>query len=216
MPAMPPADLHAAMQWRCAVKAYDSTRSIPPDLWKSLEDLLVLSASSYGLQPYRFFVILDPAIRTKLKAAARGQTPVTDASHFVVFAIKKDLDAAYVERYVERIAEVRSMPVEALRRQRDTMIGDLVTGARHAWVDHWAARQTYLALGNFLTCAAVLGVDATPMEGFEPPKIDEILGLTAQGYAAVVCAAAGYRSSDDAYAKQPKVRFPADALIHHL
>ncbi len=216
MPSMPPSDLQAAMHWRCAVKSYDQTRRIPPELWQTLEDMLVLSASSYGLQPYGFFVVLDPAIRAKLRAAARGQTPVTDASHVVVFAIRKDLDAAYVERYVERIAEVRSLPVESLRRMRDTMIGDLVTGPRHAWIDHWAARQTYLALGNFLTCAAVLGVDATPMEGFEPPKVDEILGLPAKGYAAVVCAAAGYRNPDDAYAKQPKVRFPADALIHRI
>jgi len=77
----------------------------------------------------------------------------------------------------------------------------------------WAARQAYIALGNFLTSAALLGIDACPMEGIEPEKYNEILGLNEQGLSAVVVAAAGYRAPDDTYAALKKVRFPKEEVL---
>ena len=221
MPAAQPAplpltDLHSALTWRYATKKYDATRKIPAASWTALEETLVLSASSYGLQPYRFYVIDDPAVRARLLPAAYGQAQFVEASHLVVFAAKQGLDESYVEHFIARVAEVRGVPVDSLKGYRDTMVGDLVKGPRHAWVDHWAARQAYIALGDLLTSAALLGIGATPMEGFQPPKVDEILGLAAQGYASVVCAALGYRHADDKYSKAPKVRLPAAELIKHI
>ncbi len=213
---LPLADLHSALTWRYATKKYDATRKIPAASLAALEETLVLSASSYGLQPYRFYIVDDPAVRARLQTAAYGQTPFVEASHLVVFAAKKGLDESYVEHFIARVAEVRGVPAETLKGYRDTIIGDLVKGPRHDWVDHWAARQAYIALGDLLTSAALLGIDATPMEGFQPPKVDEILGLAAQGYGSVVCAALGYRHPDDKYAKAPKVRFPAGELITHV
>jgi nitroreductase len=78
------------------------------------------------------------------------------------------------------------------------------------------SRQVYIALGVFMASAALLGVDVCPMEGIEPPKFDEILGLTALGYTALCCGAAGYRSAEDKYAAAPKVRFKAEDVILHV
>jgi nitroreductase len=96
------------------------------------------------------------------------------------------------------------------------MAGSLVGDQAKARIPHWAAHQAYIALGNLLTSAALLGVDACPMEGFVPAEFDKILDLPAQGYAAVVCCALGYRSADDKYAKIPKVRLPAAELVHTI
>ena len=95
------------------------------------------------------------------------------------------------------------------------MVGDLVTGPRSAWIKEWTARQTYLTLGSLLTSAALLGVDACPMEGIDPAKYDEILGLTAKGFGATNICTLGYRAADDKYAEAKKVRFPNDDLIEH-
>jgi nitroreductase len=205
--------LLAALHWRYATKKYDPAKKISAADWSTLEQALILSASSYGLQPYKFVVVTDPALRARLLPASYGQTQVVDASHFVVFARRLDITAADAEHFIARTAEVRGLPVEALNAYRDILLGDVVNGPRNKWAAEWAARQAYIALGNFLASAALLGIDATPMEGFEPPKYDEILGLTAQGFGAVVVAAAGYRAADDKYAALAKVRFPASELI---
>jgi nitroreductase len=96
------------------------------------------------------------------------------------------------------------------------MLGDIVNGPRSKIAHEWAARQAYIALGNLMTSAAVLGVDACPMEGFVPAEFDRILGLKNSGYATVVCCALGYRSPGDKYSKQPKVRFDAKELVQHV
>ncbi len=95
------------------------------------------------------------------------------------------------------------------------MVGSLVKGPRHAGIKEWAARQTYIAFGNLLTSAAVLGLDACPIEGLEPAKYDEILGLPAQGYATLAVCALGYRAADDKYATAKKVRFPVKDIVEH-
>jgi nitroreductase len=121
-----------------------------------------------------------------------------------------------IERFVARIAEVRGVSVASLASYRDTMAGSLLQGPRAAVVEQWTAKQAYIALGNFLTCAATLGVDACPMEGLEPAKYDEILGLAETGYHALMVCATGYRRPDDAYAKLAKVRFPLDQVIQRV
>lgn len=108
------------------------------------------------------------------------------------------------------------MPPEMLKAYRDLMHTHLITGARSDVIPEWAARQAYIALGNLMTCAALLGVDACPIEGFDPAKYDEILGLKGGGHGAAVCCALGYRAATDKYATLPKVRFPADELVRHV
>jgi nitroreductase len=202
-----------ALNWRYATKAFDPNRKIPAATWTALQEALVLSASSFGLQPYKFVVVNDPATRAKLMPHAWGQRQVVDASHFVVFAGRTAMTEAEIDRFLGRIIELRGGNREALAGYRQMMTGSLVGDAAKARIPHWAAHQAYIALGNLLTSAALLGVDACPMEGFVPAEFDKILGLSAQGYAAVVCCALGYRSADDKYATIPKVRFPATELI---
>jgi nitroreductase len=204
------------LKWRYATKQFDAARKIPAADWEVLEHSLVLSPSSYGLQPWKFIVITDQATREKLVPVSWGQKQVAECSHFVVFAVKSKLAEKDVDNYIKRITEVRGGAVDALHGFRDIIVGDVIKGERSAMAREWAARQAYIALGNFMTCAALLGIDTCPMEGFEPPKYDEILGLLARGLAAVVACAAGYRSENDKYATLPKVRFEASQMIERI
>jgi nitroreductase len=207
--------LLACLHWRYATKKFDPAKKIHASIWSALEQALILSPSSYGLQPYLFLVVNDPELRKRLRAVSWDQPQVTDASHFVVFARKLTMTEADVGRFVDLIAGIRSTVRSSLQGYHDMMVGDLVTGPRSAWIKEWTARQTYLALGNLLTCAALLGVDACPMEGIDPAGYDEILGLAAKGFGTTNVCAFGYRAADDKYADAKKVRFPNDELIEH-
>ncbi len=203
------------LNWRYATKKFDATKKISAPDWAVLEQALVLTASSYGLQPWKFIVVTDPALKAKLRPASWNQAQVEDCSHLVVFTAKQDISEADVDRFIARIAEVRGGAVESLAGYKGFMVGDLVKGARHAIIQEWAARQTYIAMGNLLTSAALLGIDACPFEGIEPAKYDEILGLQGTGYATVAACPLGYRASDDKYASVPKVRFETKDVVEH-
>jgi nitroreductase len=203
------------LHWRYATKQFDPARGIPDAEWRTLEEALMLSPSSYGLQPYKFLVIDDQDLRKRLRKASFGQPQITDAARLVVFAIRKNLDRAWVDHYIARTAEVKHVPEESLKAMTRTIIGDLIEGPRHDWIDHWAARQAYIALGVLLTSAAVLGIDACPMEGFSPVQYDEILGLKEPGLGATVLCALGYRSESDHHASEAKMRFSAPDLVEH-
>jgi len=212
--AVAPEELVSALKWRYSVKKFDSAAKIPEAAWKALEESLVLSPSSYGLQPWKFFIVDDPALRAKLLPVSWNQSQVVDADKLVVFAVRKDFGAADVERFVERISEVRRVPKEALEGFKGVMLKSASLPPEK--VAAWLTRQIYIALGVFLTAAASLGVDACPMEGLDKDKYDEILGLPAQGWNTVVVATAGARAADDAYAKAAKVRFEHSEVVAHL
>ena len=185
-------------------------RKIPSDTWKALEQSLILTPSSYGLQPWKFYVVKDRGLRERLLPNSWNQAQITDASHLVVFAQKKDLTIVDIDHYVDRIAEVRNVPGASINGFKQMMMG--LVG--HA--EEWAGRQVYIALGNFLTSAALLGIDACPMEGINVEQYDQILGVGKENYHTLCVAAAGYRASDDSYAHLPKVRFPVQEIITHL
>jgi nitroreductase len=208
--------LATQLRWRYATKQFDPRRAIPEAQWRALEDALVLTPSSFGLQPWKFVVVTDPATKERLVPASWNQRQVADASHLVVFAIKKNLGKADVEQYLDRIAELRGVTPDSLLGFRGVLLEFLSQPAETFRVDDWAARQVYIALGNFLTSAALLGIDTCPMEGIEPARYDEILGLADQGYQTVVAAAAGYRAATDKYASLPKVRYTADEVITRI
>jgi|SRR5579885_626661 len=216
MKPIPPSTLVEALNWRYATKKFDPAKKIPPDLWTALEQALILAPSSYGLQPWKFVVVQDAALRQKLSAASWGQTQPVDCSHYVVFAVRKDVGAAHVDRFIDRTVEVRGGSKEALKGYRDMMLGSLEKARANGRLDTWQSHQVYIALGQFLASAALLGVDACPMEGIEPPKYDELLGLSAQGYATLCAAAAGYRAAEDKYAVAKKVRFKPAEVVHYI
>jgi nitroreductase len=202
-----------ALQWRYATKVFDAARKIPADIWLALEQTLVLTPSSYGLQPYLFLVVQDPAKRAALLPHSWRQKQVVDCSHFVVFTARTDMREADVTRLIARTSSVRGIPAESLSVYGDMMLGDVVNGARGKIAHEWATRQAYIALGNLMTAAAVLGVDTCPMEGLVPAEYDKLLELNGSGYATVVACALGYRSAGDKYARLPKVRYPVQDLI---
>jgi len=215
MTRVPAPELIQQLNWRYATKVFDPARKIPAELWEQLEQALVLTPSSFGLQPYRFIVVTDPALKARLRPASWNQSQIEDCSHLVVFLAQNDMTEASIDEYLARIAQVRGVTAESLAGYRSFMVGDLVQGPRHAIIQEWAARQTYIALGNFMTSAAVLGVDTCPLEGLVPAQYDEILGLAGSGYRTVCACPAGYRSEADKYATLPKVRYPKDRLITH-
>lgn len=207
------AQLLDALKWRYATKAFDPARKIAPELWAVLEESLVLTPSSFGIQPWKFQVITDAALREKLVPVSWGQTQPKDCSHFVVFTVKKGLGEPEIDRYMARAAEVRGTTTDALAPFKKVILGSLGKAAAAGTLDTWQTHQLYIALGQFMAAAALLGVDTCPMEGIEPAKYDEILGLNGTGYATVVACAAGYRSATDKYASVPKVRFKAEDVI---
>lgn len=200
------------LNWRYATKSYDATKKISDSDWATLEEALILAPSSFGLQPYKYIVVTDPEVREKLKPAAWGQPQITDASHLVVFAYKKTLTDADIEHFVERIVEVRGGSREALADYENVIKGSAKKAVDGGYIEVWNSRQAYIALGFLLETAALLGIDATPMEGFDPAQFNEILGLT--DYSAVAIAALGYRNAEgDWLANLPKVRFSKEELI---
>lgn len=202
------------LAWRYATKVFDPAQKISDADWRTLESSLILCPSSFGLQPWKFFVITDDGMKAKLKPATWNQSQVVDASHVIVFAIVKDLNVDHIDRFVARTAEVRGTTVEALAGFRKMLVGTMINPPFD--VNEWAARQCYIAIGFFMATAALLGIDVCPIEGFMPEKYDEILELGPLGYSACVIAAAGYRSAADKYATMPKVRYKPEEVVKRI
>jgi nitroreductase len=208
--------LLADLNWRYATKVFDPAVKIPAHVWTALEKSLVLTPTSYGLQPYKFLVVENPATRAALLPHSWGQKQVVDCSHYVVFLARTEMKEADVDRFISRTTQVRGVTAESLAGYRGMMVGDVVNGPRGKAAHQWAARQCYIALGNIMTCAAVLGVDACPMEGIVPTEYDTILKLDGTGYKTVVACAFGYRAAADKYATLPKVRYETQDVIQHV
>jgi len=202
-----------ALQWRYATKIFDASKTIPADIWTALEKTLVLTPTSYGLQPYQFLIVQDAAKRAELLPHSWGQKQVVDCSHFVVFTARTEMKEADVDKLTKRTVELRRLPADALNAYRGMMLGDVVNGPRGKAAHEWAARQAYIALGNLMTAAAMLGVDACPMEGLAPAEYDKILQLHGTGFATVVACALGYRAANDKYAGLAKVRYQTADLV---
>ena len=201
------------LNWRYATKQFDPQRKISAQDWATLEQALLLSPSSGGLQPWKFIVVTDPAVRAKLTPASYGQPQIKDASHLLVFAAKTGFNEADVDAHINHISKVQGVPAEALAPFRGMLVSGIVQSMDENARNAWARNQAYIALGNLLTSAALLGIDACPMEGFDRAQYDEILGLKAKGLASAVIATLGYRASSDKYANGAKVRFPKEQVF---
>ncbi|MEM0542147.1 NAD(P)H-dependent oxidoreductase [Flavobacterium sp. j3] len=198
--------------WRYATKKFDATKKVSDEDFNTLKEAIRLSASSYGLQPYKVFIIENPELRAKIQPVAWGQSQIIDASHLIVFANITNFGDAEIDASLALTAETRGLPSDALKGYGDFMkskISTLPEETRNVWT----AKQTYLALGNLLNAAAELRIDVTPMEGFEPEKVNEILGLNKQGLNATLLATVGYRHEDDATQHYIKVRKSNDELF---
>jgi nitroreductase len=216
MSTLAPESLVTQLNWRYAVKKFDSTQKLSTTQWSALEDALVLTASSFGLQPWKFLVVTNPEVKQKLVPVSWGQTQIADCSHLIVFTALKHATEAHVQAYLQDIATTRGITVESLSALGG-MLSRFRSGAeQQGTLKDWAIRQVYIALGNLLTSAAVIGVDACPMEGIEPEKYDEILGLSGTDYATALVCPLGFRAADDKYIHYKKVRFPKSQVIQYV
>ena len=202
------------LNWRYATKKFDDTKKISVELLDELLSAIQLAPSSAGLQPYRVIVVENADIKQKLRDAARGQQQLTTASHIIVFAAETNLDETYVKNYIDHIAATRGTD-RALLQAFETNIINNVNSKTEDVKIVWNHKQAYIALGVLLSAAADLGIDACPMEGFEPGRFDEILGLRELGLTTSVIAPIGFRA-DDALSKAKKVRRPKEELFIHI
>lgn len=200
-----------SLHWRYATKKFDPSKKLSKTQLDGLIEAADLAASSYGLQPYKMIVITNPDLRAQIRAAAWNQTQVTDASHMVLFAAKTGVDEAYIDAFVANIAKTRGVTVESLKGYRDMMVGSM--GKMNTT---WCQKQAYIALGTLLSAAAHEEIDACPMEGFDPAKVDEILGLAKMGLTATVFCPVGFRAADDATASYKKVRLSRQDFVIEL
>jgi len=207
--------VRGALQWRYATKTFDPSRSIESNVWQTLEKSLVLSTSSYGLQPWKFLVIRTPELRQQLRPHAWNQSQITDAAELVVFLGRRRIEQGDLDRLITATCQARNLEPQQLAFYADLMRRNLIEHEQmpSTAIAEWVGRQVYIALGTFMTAAALLGVDTCPIEGFDPAAFDRLLGLESSPYRSWVVCAAGYRAKDDAYAQLAKVRYTADELI---
>jgi len=212
---MTPADIdtvRSALGWRYATKKFDPQLRIPAAHWQTLLDSLRLAPSSFGLQPWKFIVIDDPALRQTLREHSWNQPQITDADRMVVLTARSDLNQGEIDHWIDFLADSQGTPRDAFDGLHKLLSGFVAGMDRHRRHD-WSVRQTYLALGQLMTTAAMLGIDTCPLEGIDPDAYDDVLGLTESGFATAAVCTLGYRASDDKYAAAPKVRYPAEQVI---
>ena len=201
--------------WRYATKKFDATKKVSTEDLETLKKAIQLSSSSYGLQLYKVFIIENPEVRAQLQTVSWGQSQIVDASHLLVFANIVNVQESHIDAYVQNIADTRGLSVEDLKGYSDFMKSKIVPLPVEQKAV-WTSKQTYLALGNLLNAAAELKIDVTPMEGFEPEKYNEILGLDKLGLNASLVAAIGYRHEEDATQHYAKVRKPIEELFETI
>ncbi len=192
------------LKWRYATKKYDASKKVSKEDLQILKDAITLTPTSYGLQPFKVFIIENPEIRKQLQAASWGQTPVVDASHLFVFASYNHIDADYIDAYLKNIQSIRGVKPEETEPFKAVITQGVSSLGNNA--SQWTSKQCYIALGNLLTAAAELHIDATPMEGFNNEQYNQVLGLTEKGLGAAVIAAVGYRHEADYHQSLAKVR----------
>ena len=191
--------------WRYATKKFDATKKITSVDLDTLKEAIRLSSSSYGLQPYKVIVVENPDLRAKIQPSAWGQSQIVEASHLIVFANEINFGTTGIDNYIKNASETRAISAESLQGYADFMKAN-ITALPEDIRNNWTAKQTYLALGNLLNAAAELKIDVTPMEGFVPAEVNEILGLEALGLNATLIATLGYRHEEDATQYYKKVR----------
>lgn len=207
--------LDERMNWRYATKAMDPRKPVPQDKVDAIVEAVRLAPTSSGTQPFELFVVTNPDVRSRIRAAASDQQPITDGSHLLVFAAWDNYTDERIDEVVQLNKHVRGdLPLI------DEYYGNLKAAylPRDPATNHdHAARQAYIALGFAILAAAELEVDSTPMEGFDPAAVDEILGLGELGLRSVVLLPLGHRNPDaDWLLPMPKARKSLETLVTHI
>jgi len=194
-----------ALKWRYAVKIFNLNKKVSEENINTILESARLSPSSNGFEMWKFLVIKNPEIRTRLRAVSFDQPKVTDASHLVVITYRTDVVLNATKERIERTAKTQNQDPSELDGFRKMLDGGIAQKEQNGTLESWVKAQTYIPLGLMLETAALLEVDACPMEGFMPEKVDEILNLKEKNLKSVTMLALGYRG-DDPMAKYPKTR----------
>ena len=209
-------DLIQKLQWRYATKKFNPSKVVPQEKLDKILEAIRLTATSSGLQPYEVLVVTNKEIREKNKPVAWNQGQITDASHLLVFAAWDNYTAERINKMFDLTNDVRGFKNEGWENYRNMLLSTYPTRDAEVNFQH-AARQAYIALGTALVAAAEEQVDSTPMEGFDPAAVDEILGLRAKGLRSVVILPLGYREAEgDWLVNLKKVRRPSDDFISEV
>ena len=203
------------MNWRYATKEFDPSKKIPKEDLDIITESLRLTASSFGLQPWKFLIISNQEIKNSLLEHSWGQKQVTECSHHVVFCYPSEFNDKNVDAFIADTAKTRNQSLEDLKGYENVMKGYL-SQIEESQKKVWMKDQVYIALGNLMTTCALMKIDACPMEGINQAKYDEVLGLKEKGLMSAVACPIGYRMDSDKYASAPKVRFPKSEIIEHL
>ena len=201
------------LQWRYATKKMDSSKVVPQEKVDQILEAIRLTASSSGLQPYEVIIVTNQDIREKIKAAANGQSQVTECSHLLVFAAWDTYTAERINQAFDMTEEIRDFKSDAGDAYRQMLLK--VYPARDAEFNfNHASKQAYIGLGTALIAAAYEQVDSTPMEGFNPAAVDEILNLKEKGLRSTVLLTLGYRNAEEDWLlKLKKVRRSAESFF---
>jgi len=193
------------LEWRYAVKKFDSEKMLPQEKIECLKQAFNLTATSYGLQPIILAVIHNKELQNKLVEHSYGQKQVVQASHVLIICIQNDINEAYINRYFEQVKKVRGTSSDILDPFKNALMADF-SRKEVREIEQWSKNQAYLALGNLLTVCALEKIDSCPMEGFVPSAYDELLGLKEKGLTSVLVLPVGYRADDDMFSELKKVR----------
>jgi len=204
------------LKWRFATKLFNAEKKISSSDLKTIKEALILTPSSFGLQPWHFLFIKDLKLREKLQPHAWNQPQITTSDTLVAICQRTDIDEKYIQSHLHDIAKTRNIPIESLDGYKQMMEGMLLKDFSKEQLATWAKNQSYIALGNLMTVCANLKIDTCPMEGFDKAKYDEILNLQDKNYITAVLCPIGYRSDDDKYAELAKVRFGEEELITEI
>lgn len=204
-----------ALKWRYATKKFDKNRVLSEEKMEILKQAFNLTATSYGLQPIKMVIVHNKKVQAKLVECSMNQQQVASASHVLVLCIEREINKEFIENYFNFVQKIRATPNEILSPFKDFLIDDF----KNKHIDEiasWATNQAFLAMGTLLTVAATEAIDACPMEGFEPDKYDEVLGLEKLNLRSVLVLPVGYRAKDDMFSEFKKVRRPLSDVIIEL
>ena len=209
-------DLISKLKWRYATKKMDASRPVPQQKIERILEAIRLTASSSGLQPYEVIVVTNPELRAQIVPHAWNQAQITDCSHLLVFAAWDNYTAERINRMFDLVNDERGFKNEGWEAYRQKLLAAYVPRDAETNYQH-AARQAYIGLGTALIAAAEEGVDSTPMEGFDPDKVDEILGLRARGLRSVILLPLGYRAAEgDWLVNLKKVRRSREDFVSEM
>lgn len=203
------------LNWRYATKKFDNTKALDQEQIDALIEAFNLTATSYGLQPIKLFIIENKETRQNLLEHSFNQQQVVDASHLLVIAAKTVMTQEDINSFFERIKEIRSTP-EDITAPYKAHLTNWVSETSSENMELWARKQTYIALGNLLSTCALMQIDSCPMEGFDASAYDKVLGLDQTEYRASLVLPVGYRHEEDFMANLPKIRKETSEIVSFI